>query len=93
MTATLPYWIQILQALLAPAIAALAVVIALFQWHTAKQKVVLDLFDRRLTKYLALRDVVAEVVTAGAANQETLFQFLRALDGAEFLFGADIVNP
>jgi hypothetical protein len=92
-TSSLPYWIQVLQALLTPAIAALAVVIALFQWRTAKQKVVLDLFDRRLAKYVALRQVVAKVTTSGAATSENETQYRQALDGIDFLFGSDIVGP
>jgi hypothetical protein len=86
------YWIQVLQALLTPAIAFLAVVTAVFQLRTAQQRVVLDLFDRRLAKYTAVRDVVAKVVASGAATQETSFQFLQALDGVEFLFGDAIVD-
>jgi hypothetical protein len=56
MTNSLPYWIQVLQALLTPAIAFLAVVIGVFQWRTTQQKVALDLFNRWLAKYTALRD-------------------------------------
>jgi hypothetical protein len=91
--AAIPYWIQVLQALLTPAIAAIAVLIGIFQWRTAQQKVVLDLFDRRLAKYTALREVVARVMGSGAATNENSFQFLQALDGVEFLFGDDIVQP
>jgi hypothetical protein len=86
------YWVQVLQALLTPAIAFLAVVIAVFQLRTAQQKVVLDLFDRRLSKYIAVRDVVAKVVSTGGATQDTSFQLLQALDGVEFLFGDAIVE-
>lgn len=93
MNYVVPYWIQTLQALLTPAIAAIAVLIGIFQWRTAQQKVVLDLFDRRLAKYTALRDVVAKVMTSGAATNENSFQFLQALDGVEFLFGEDIEQP
>lgn len=93
MNCAIPYWIQILQALLTPAIAAIAGLIGIFQWRTAQQKVVLDLFDRRLAKYTALRDVVAKVMTSGAATDEDSFQFLQALDGVEFLFGDDIEQP
>jgi hypothetical protein len=88
---SVPYWIQVRQALLTPAIALLAVVIGFFQWRTAQQKVALDLFDRRLAKYNAVREVVAKVISAGAATQKESFHFLQALDGIEFLFGAEII--
>jgi hypothetical protein len=93
MNCSIPYWIQILQALLTPAIATMAVLIGVFQWRTAQQKVVLDLFDRRLAKYTALREVIAKVMTSGSATDENSFQFVRALDGVEFLFGDDIEQP
>jgi hypothetical protein len=93
MNGAVPYWIQTLQALLTPAIAAIAVLIGIFQWRTAQQKVVLDLFDRRLAKYTALRDVVAKVMASGAATNEISFEFVQALDGVEFLFGDDIEHP
>jgi hypothetical protein len=93
MNCIVPYWIQILQALLTPAIAAIAVLIGIFQWRTSQQKVVLDLFDRRLAKYTAVRDVVRKVIGSGAATNENSFQFIQALDGVEFLFGDDIEQP
>jgi hypothetical protein len=58
---SLPYWMEVLNALAVPAIRLLAAVIGYFQWKTAQQKVVLDLFDRRMTTYTALREVVAMV--------------------------------
>jgi hypothetical protein len=89
----LPYWIQVLQALLTPAIAAIAVMIALFQWRTAQQKVVLDLFDRRMETYTALRTVVAKVMASSSAETlQTSFEFLQALDRADFLFGNEVIE-
>jgi hypothetical protein len=92
MNCSLPYWMHVLQAMLTPAIAFLAVVIGWGQWRTAQQKVVLDLFDRRLGKHTAFRGIVRQVMGAGAATQETSFQFAEAMDGVEFLFGDEIVS-
>jgi len=55
----LPYWVPVFQALLTPAIAFLAVVIAFFQWRTAHQRVVIDQFARRMKFYTDCRDVFA----------------------------------
>jgi hypothetical protein len=89
----LPYWIQLLQALAVPAIALLAAVIGCFQWRTAHQKVVLDLFDRRMVTYTALREVVAMVrASSSAATPDNSLKFLEALDRAQFLFGREIVE-
>lgn len=50
------------------------------QWRTANQKVVADLFDRRIKVFDALREATVETVTA----------FTRAQANAEFLFGKDV---
>ena len=86
----LPTWIQYLQALAVPAIALLAVVIAIAQWRTAHQRAVLDLFERRMTAYSAIRESVAEVVRHGSVSDTNLLAFLRATDQAEFLFGREV---
>src|SRR5689334_15517507 len=59
---TLPYWLQVIQALATPAIALLAAVIGIAQWRTARHRVILDLFDKRWTVLTDLREVVGDVV-------------------------------
>jgi hypothetical protein len=89
----LPYWMLMLQALAVPAIALLAAVIGYFQWRTAQQKVVLDLFDRRMETYTKLREVVGRINgSSSAATTEASFEFLQAVDRAEFLFGPEVVS-
>lgn len=90
MNSQLPLWVSYLQALSTPAIAILAVVIGIMQWRTAHQRAVLDLFDRRMSVYTSLRRVISKVVTTGNATNEDTTNFLRARDGAEFLFGSEV---
>jgi hypothetical protein len=79
--------------LLTAAIAAAVAVIAFMQWRTAKQKVVLDLFGRRIETYSALRDVVSKVrADSNAATLKNSFKFLQALDRAGFLFGSEVIE-
>jgi hypothetical protein len=93
MNYSLPYWMLVLQALAVPAIGLLAAVIGYFQWKTAQQKVLLDLFDRRMATYTALREIVAMVMaSSSAATPDNSFKFLEALDRAEFLFGAKVIE-
>jgi len=93
MNSSLPFWILALQALAVPVIALLAAVIGYFQWRTAQQKVVLDLFDRRMATYTALREVVAKVMaSSSAATSENSFKFLEARDRAQFLFGPEVIE-
>src|SRR5258708_38056100 len=83
----------VLQALAVPAIGLLAAVIGYFQWRTAQQKVVLDLFDRRMETYTKLREVVGRINgSSSAATTEASFEFLQGVDRAEFLFGPVVVN-
>jgi predicted lipid-binding transport protein (Tim44 family) len=86
MNYSLPYWMLVLQALAVPAIGLLAAVIGYFQWKTAQQ-------DRRMATYTALREIVAMVgASSSAATPDNSFKFLEALDRAEFLFGAKVIE-
>jgi len=87
-----PLWIQVAQALATPAIAALAVIIGLGQWRTARQRVVLDLFDKRWAVLIDLRSTIAEVLREGRVNMGQSFEFARAMDRASFLFGPEVVQ-
>jgi hypothetical protein len=75
----MPNWIQYLQALATPAVALLAIVIALLQWRTAHQRAVLDLFDRRMQAFDSLNAAVAEIMREGARLPIRLFR-LTALE-------------
>lgn len=85
-----PRWVLISAALLTPAIALLAVVIALMQWLTSRQKVLLALFERRMSIVDNLRSVVAELLMEGRTRAEDSETFLTATKGAEFLFGPEV---
>jgi hypothetical protein len=86
----IPYWIQILQALLTPVIATAVGIIGFMQWRTAHQKVVLDLFDRRLAVYSKLRHAVSKIMTSGQVTEQTDRLLLEAEDEATFLFGPEV---
>ncbi|ACE89496.1 hypothetical protein RHECIAT_CH0000503 [Rhizobium etli CIAT 652] len=83
---------QTLAALLTPTIAAIAIVIAFMQWRTAHQKVMLDLFERRLKIY----DQVHEVVAYFWTNEGNLVGFnagrklAAAHADARFMFGEEV---
>jgi hypothetical protein len=83
----MPLWIQYSQALAAPAIALLAIAIAILQWRTVHQKIVMDLFERRMKVYSEIRAVIASTVSSGKLPNEKHFEFMRAIDGAKVLFG------
>lgn len=90
MQSELPNWVQWLQALSVPSIALFAAIIGWLQWLTANRKVVVDLFDRRLTAYSEIRSAVALINRTGQVDFETELQFWRAIDSARFLFGREV---
>lgn len=71
-------------------LAAVAVVIATMQWHVARQKFVLDLFDRRFKAYNDVLAAVRPIVGAGNADDNQLVELNIATQNAKFLFGSDV---
>ena len=78
--------IAILQALLTPAIAFLAVVVAVAQYHLAKAKFRHELYERRSAVYKATMKFIAQVTSGGNAKLDELQTFLRDTSEAAFLF-------
>lgn len=85
-------WVTVLSALLTPTIAAFAIVIAFMQWRTAHQKVVLDLFDRRLKVYSAFEQACAEFEISRGGSVTALSNARDAFLESKFLFGTDVFN-
>lgn len=64
--------------------------IAYRNWQTSNEKIVLELFDKRLKLYEAIREVIAEVTRSGTARDDTLFRYDVAVDRAPYLFGREV---
>jgi hypothetical protein len=93
MNCPLPYWMQMLQALAVPAIALLAAVIGYFQWRTAHNRVVIDLFDRRMKIFTDCRDILQPIIASpSVTTTQDGIKFLRASADAGFLFGDKVVK-
>jgi hypothetical protein len=73
-------------------IALIVACITLLQWITARQKVVLDLFDKRFALYEELREVIGRHVTQGINSVEDIEKFTRAASRAQFLFGPEVTS-
>lgn len=89
--------IQLLSGLLVPVIAALGVWIAYRQHKTnqqqadtARQKLRLDLFDRRLVVYEATMKFFASVFTSGYVNGSPLTEYMTAVRGAKWILDDEI---
>jgi hypothetical protein len=75
--------------LLTAFIAIIVAVITLLQWITARQKVVLDLFDKRFAVYEELREVIGRYGGHGP-NLKDIGKFTQAASRAQFLFGSEV---
>jgi hypothetical protein len=66
--------------------------IAYFQWRTAHQRVILDLFDRRVAAYERLKPPIIHALRHGVVDPEQFSEFARAVQGAKFFFGKDVTD-
>src|ERR1700682_1490879 len=64
--------------------------IAQRNWETANERVVLELFEKRLAIYDGIRDVIGQVTRSGNASNEVYFRYIKAIDRVPFLFGAEV---
>lgn len=83
---------QILSALLVPAIAIGVGGIAFLQWRTNHNRLKLELFDRRLTYYESARRFISLVLLHGAVGDTELTDFRRSQDGCIFLFNKEVAD-
>lgn len=85
-----PHWTAYLQALLTPVVAVLAALIAWRQWQTARNKLRLDLFDRRFAVYDAARSFLGSIATSGKVKEDALTKYLLGTREARWLLNKDI---
>lgn len=86
-------WITISTALLTPLIALLAVYIAWAQAHTARQKLKLDLYDRRLIVFeTAKKFLISSMARTGSTTEIFMAQleYQKGVAGAKWLFNEEI---
>jgi hypothetical protein len=60
------------------------------QWRTANQKVVIDLYDRRLKVYQQLEKAIGPVLREGEVSAAAFKEFMIGQADATFLFGEDV---
>jgi hypothetical protein len=100
----IPRWLEmqsdqfrdLLKAIEALGPTAVAVVVGLFivvvgwrQWRTGKQKLRLDMFDRRYSMYEATKFLIDKIAINGQVSSADLSEFRRHVRGAEFLFDGE----
>lgn len=71
-------------------VAIIVAMVQYAQWRTANQKVVVDLYDRRLKVFTQLEAAIGVVMRDAEANGESFQNFCIAQADARFLFGDDV---
>ncbi|MFZ5531620.1 MAG: hypothetical protein ACOY4U_11310 [Pseudomonadota bacterium] len=78
-------------ALLPFVLSVIAAYIAFAQWRVNKNKLKLDLFEKRFQVFTAAKDFIAHCLTNGyRPTQEAKHEFLQRTKGAEFLFNKKV---
>lgn len=73
-----------------PIIAAIAAWIAFRQFQIARNKLKLELFDKRMEVYIAVREALGSIARQGNLTQEQQFQYLQGTRTARWLFGPEV---
>ena len=85
-------FVEVSSALLTPEIGALTAYIAWQQLKTAKDKLKLDLFERRFAVYDQMRQALYQVVSDARVTDETWKRIVRAEDEALLLFPDEVLE-
>ena len=85
-------WVSFLSAVSVPSIALIVAFIAFQQWRTARNKLKLDLFDKRMAVYQSVRDTLGTVVRSGALTQDEEINYLAGIQTAKWLFRPVVVE-
>ncbi|MGY3358472.1 hypothetical protein ACVWZK_005135 [Bradyrhizobium sp. GM0.4] len=64
--------------------------VAKSNWQTANERVVLDLFERRISIFEGIRAVIATIVQTGQPSEQDYNDYCRALDRVPFYFGKEL---
>ena len=88
--AATPHWTAYLTAILVPVIALTAAWIAFRQSQIAKNKLKLDLYDRRIAIYNVVRQALGKATSHGKLNQSDEIEYLSGTREAQWLFGPEV---
>jgi len=87
----LPLWVQWTEFIATLFIALFAANITYRQWRTAHERVVLDLFEKRMAVYESVRAVIAEITRERTADGSTVLRYVKAADRLGLLFGVEVL--
>ena len=90
----LPVWLEYVKALSAPVVALIAACIAggiaYQQWRTARNKLKLDLFEKRMKVYNACSELLRLINMPIRTNYDAVLELVTAINGHQWLFGPKV---
>ena len=86
------HWTAYVSALLVPVIAFGAVLVAAMQWYLARQKLKLDLFDKRMEVHNSAHDYLGSIVSSGSVSDAASHAFLRGTWQAKWLYSDEFAE-
>ena len=87
-----PSWVIISSALLTPLIGVLVAYVAFQQWRTARNRLKLDLFDRRLAVYQQARDFLVKQMALGHLESTEIAEFAIKTRVSRWLFNPSLAD-
>lgn len=87
-----PHWTAYVTAFATPVVAVLGLWIAYRQWATARDKLRLDLFERRMAIYDAFRKILGRIGHQAWVSQDDIVQYLIDVSGAKWLFEQEVAD-
>jgi hypothetical protein len=66
--------------------------IAVFNWRTAHQKIVLDVFEKRFAVYEEIMRIMSAQTRQSQLDDKDFYEFIHVKDRAKFLFGSDVTT-
>ncbi len=84
--------VDYLAALLTPAIAFLAILIAVLQWRTNANRLKHELFDRRYKQFEVVRDFIGSILATGKSSPVEQNKFIFGTMGMRFIFDTELAN-
>lgn len=85
-----PETTNFIASLATPSIALMALIFAALQWHTNRNRLRHELFDRRYQQYEAIKDFLGNISSLGKMTPDAEVQFLTATKGMRFTFSRQI---
>jgi len=88
----MPFWLQIVLGIATPVIALMGVITAIQNWLTARDKLKLDLFEKRFAVYEVARNFIGSIVTSGKTKDDEMFKFLSGTREAKWILSAEVAK-